>query len=99
MIQEDLTAFLDLEEFAVEVRSDYPARTFAAIFDEAGDVTEVGGMEMETLNPTLTCDYRDVQDFVWRETVVSVEGHGEYTVMRIKNEGAAASVELVEYGT
>jgi len=92
---EDLSVFLSCDDFAVEVRCSAPARTFAAIFDEPGQIALAGGIILDNETPTITCRYADVADFIWRETELTVEGKGFYTVMAITDDGTGmATVEL-----
>ncbi|MEZ6853009.1 head-tail joining protein [Halodesulfovibrio aestuarii] len=93
-MQEDFSDFLDTSEFAVEVsRAD--GTTFAAIFDNEGEVVKIGGAELETTIPTLECCEDDVSQMVWNESVVSVPQAGDFVVSRIKPDGTGwAVVEL-----
>lgn len=92
-MQEEFEDFLDLEEFAVEVRAENPARTFAAIFDNQGTLATIGGTELETTVPTLTCKYSDVQDFT-RETVCIVQG-AVFDVDRVEPDGTGLALVLM----
>jgi hypothetical protein len=92
-MQEDFTDFLDLEEFAVEVRAENPARTFAAIFDNPGVFATLGSLELETTGPVLTCKHSDVADFT-RETVCTVGGR-VYDVDRVEPDGTGVAVVLL----
>lgn len=94
MFEEDLDSFLDTDEFAVEVRSVNPERAFAAIFDDVGSVSEIGGVVLENANATLTCKPSDVEGFIWERTQVEVEGAGIFTVTRTKPDGGFVKVEL-----
>ncbi|TIH12748.1 hypothetical protein D0S45_17410 [Marinifilum sp. JC120] len=94
MFNEDFRVFLNPEEFAVEVRCDNPARTFAAIFDDEGSVSEFGGIVLENARAILTCTRADTQGFVWERTEVEVAGHGKFTVMRTKPADGMVIAEL-----
>lgn len=69
---DDLDIFVD--DFAVEVRAETPARTFKAIFDNAYFLPEIGETSIETTQPRLTAKFEDVRDFVDGTTTVEVDG-------------------------
>ncbi|WP_430735165.1 head-tail joining protein [Halodesulfovibrio aestuarii] len=93
-MQEDFTDFLDLDEFAVEVSRE-DGTTFAAIFDNEGEVGTIGGAVLETTNPMLLCRDVDVSEMVWDRSVVSVPQVGDFVVRSIKPDGTGfATVEL-----
>ncbi|GFM38316.1 head-tail joining protein [Desulfovibrio psychrotolerans] len=93
-MQEDFTDFLDIEEFAVKVQAENPARTFAAIFDNQGTLTTIGSVELETTAPTLTCRYSDVQDFARGETLCTVQGK-VFDVDRVEPDGTGMAMVIL----
>ena len=95
-MKEALDAFLSLDDFAVEVRSTNPDRTFAAIFDNESALATLRGMELETTSPQLETKAENVADFVRGETLVTVPGIADpFTVARVKPDGTGwAVVEL-----
>ncbi|KAF1076283.1 hypothetical protein [Halodesulfovibrio sp. MK-HDV] len=93
-MQEDFSDFLDLDEFAVEVSRE-DGTTFAAIFDNEGEVVTIGGAVVESSKPYLMCRVEDVETLEWEKSVVSIEKAGEFLVISIKPDGTGlASVEL-----
>lgn len=96
-MKEDFDAFLNTEDFAVEVQSANPDRTFAAIFDNEATLASLGGMELESTTPQLETKAENVADFVRGETTVTVPGIADpFTVDRVKPDGTGwALVELV----
>lgn len=79
---ENLDVFLDTDDFAVPVTLRLQAgetRQFRAIFDEPYLNAELGEYELDTVQPRLTCRWRDVAD-VTRGDVVVV-GEREYDVI------------------
>ena len=96
MFKENLNDFLETEEFAVKVRCDNPARTFTAIFDDIGTVSNIGGVVVENANAKLTCAPASVQGFTWERTEVDVEGHGVFTVTRTGPDGTGLVVVELE---
>lgn len=96
MFEEDLSVFLNSDEFAVRVQCDDPACTFTAIFDDEGSISQIGGMVLENAKATLTCDRADVQELVWEQTEVDVEGKGKFTVMRVLPGGGDMRTVVLE---
>ena len=90
---EDLDIFFDEKEFAVEVRSENPARTFAAIFDAPGATASLGGLELGTTMPTLTTKAENVMGFERRVTTVEVSGVADsFVVVDVKPDGSGLAV-------
>ncbi|GEM_PF-1701537 len=96
-MQEDFNAFLNTDDFAVEVQAVNPARTFPAIFDNEFTLASLGGMELETTVPQFETKAENVADFVRGETTVTIPGIDDpFTVERVKPDGTGwAVVELV----
>lgn len=94
---EDFDAFLRLDDFAVQVRSENPDRTFAAIFDNESVLASLGGMELESTTPQMETKAVSVVGFVRGGTLVYIPGiETPFTVNRVKPDGTGwALVELV----
>lgn len=96
-MREDFDAFLRLDDFAVQVRSESPDRTFAAVFDNESVLARLGGMELESTTPTMETEAEYVAGFVRGVTLVYIPGiETPFTVDRVKPDGTGwALVELV----
>lgn len=91
---DDLSLFLDTDDFAVEVMAD--GRSFPAIFDVDGDSSEIGGIMVESVGPSICCREEDASPFIWRESTVHISNR-DYTVMTVKpDETGMSIVELAE---
>lgn len=95
-MQEDFSAFLDLDEFAVEVSRE-DGTTFAAIFDNEGEVLKIGGAVLETSQPTLLCAVKEVVELDWEVSILSIPDAGDFVVDSIKPDGAGMATVILAY--
>lgn len=82
---DDRSAFLDRDEFAVAVTvtpaNGDPARVFSAIFDRAGTVVDLGGeLEAATASPSIFALESDLEALVVGDAVAVAGRLESYTV-------------------
>lgn len=93
--EDDLDIFVD--DFAIEVRAENPARTFMAIFDNAFFSPELGETSIDTTQPRLTAIYGDVHDFVDGTTTVEVSGVTYDVESPVEPDGTGMAVVVLAH--
>lgn len=91
---EDLSDFLNCDEFAVPVTllfANGRRRTINAIFDDPYFNTELGSYDFDTSEPRLTAASKDVAGLKWREHVL-IKGEMFDVVTEVQHDGTGVAM-------